>query len=344
MINLDEKAVLGTEDKYTMTEENDFLESYFRSGLENASELSDAYADASSDLYTALKEGVANSISAFTSFYNNCKNIFTAYMVRLNSNMYNQWSSALKRRIREDKMIIAKYKSKLDNYSGKDIQISVTRYEYSGLFDDSIPSLKVFDSFRNERDQMNMILSASGDETKRQAIEKEFTEVKDYITSGNCYNNARAAILKKDEPIEACDYAAEIFKVFRSGGDQIVEYAITPAQVKEVLKRFYSYEKYIDAIDGQKRKVFRQYNHILDNLQNYDMYQIKNLTYDEEILRQYSLYTKLKADQLKHYCSLYLNAFDGKLDAIANSYMQDRDILFRVCGTITADERKEEDL
>lgn len=346
MINLDEKAIIGTEDKYTMTEETDFLESYFRSGLENASELSDAYTEASSDLYTALKEGVMNSISAFTSFYGACKNIFTSYMVRLNNNMYNQYSSAFKARIREDKKIIDKYKSKLNSYSGKPIELPVTRYEYSNIFDDSIPSLKIFESFKNDRDQTNMILRNAGDETRKQVIKKEFEEVKTYITSGDCYNNARATILKKDDPIEACDYAKVIFDVFRSGGDQVVDYAVTPKQIQEIVKRFYSYEKYVDSIDGMKRKVFSQYNRILENLQKYDMYQLKGIEYDEETLRDYCMYTKLKADQLKHYCSLYLTAFDGKLDAMANSYMQDRDTLFRICGYITSDvvEGKEEDL
>ena len=302
MINLDEKAILGTEEKYTMTEETDFLESYFRSGLENASELSEEYAAASSDLYTALKEGAMDSISAFKAFRNNCKNIFTSYIVRLNSNMYNQYSSALKSRIREDKKIIEKYKSNLTNYSGKDISLSITHYEYSNIFTDDIPSLKIFESFKNDKDQTILILRSSGEETRKQVVKKEFEEVRTYITSGECYNNARASILKKDEPIEACDYAKAIFDTYRSGGDQVVDYTINAAQIKEIVKRFYSYEKYIDNIDGQKRKIFSQYNRILDNLENYDMFQLRGIAYDEEVMRDYCLYIKLKADQLKHYC------------------------------------------
>ncbi len=341
MINLNEEAFLGKDEKYTMTEETDFLDSYFNAGLEHASELSEAYADASSDLYIALKEGVANSISTFTSFYSACKNIFGAYIVRLNSSMYNQFSSALKSRIREGKKALAKYRKKLTNYSGKDIELTITRYDYSNVFENDIPSLNVFESFKNERQQMDMIITASGDEMKKKTITSEFEKVRDYITSGECYNNARAAILKADEPIEAKDYAKAIFDAYRSGGDQVVDYSITAKQIKEIAERFYTYENCIDTVDRQKKQLFRQYNYILEHLEKYDMFQMKGLTYDNEVLRIYELYTKLKADQLKHYCSLYLNAYDGKLDAIANSYMQDRDILFKVCGYIDADEIKE---
>jgi hypothetical protein len=342
MINLNDDAILGSKEKYSVTEETEFLESYFRAGLDNTSELSDEYTQISSDLYTSLKESVSNSISAFTSFYNSCKNIFATYINKLNSNMYNQYSSAFKRKIREDRNAIEKYKKKLMNYSGKDLDITVTRYEYS-VFDENIPKLKLFESYKDKREQTNAILVSSGDETKKKLITAEFNEIKTYITSGECYNNARASILGLDYPVEAKDYAKAIFDVYRSGGDQIVEYSISASQIREIVKRFYAYDQYIDNLDKQKRKLFKQYTYILDHLTNYDMYQIKNLTYDDEILMQYNLYIKLKTDQLMHYCSLYVAAYDGKLDALINSYMQDRDIILKVCGYLTADEERKEE-
>lgn len=343
MINLNEEAFLDKEEKYTMTNEEDFLESYFRAGIDNASEFSEAYAEASSDLYKGLKGNAMGALSAFNTFRMTATDIIKRYTVKLTSNMYNQFSSAMKSRIREDKKTIDQYKKKLVNYSGKDIQLSVTRYKYSNIFTDDIPNTKIMDSYKNERDQMDMLLSTTSDEAKKKAIRAEFNKIKDYISSGECYNNARASILKTPKPIEAENYAKAIFDTYRSGGDQVVDYAITADQIREAAKRFYTYEKYLTSIDAEKRKVFSKYNFILEHLDKFDMFQMRGLVYDEEVLREYELYVKLKADQLMHYCSLYLAAYDGKLDALANSYMQDRDILLKVCGYITADEEKEEE-
>ena len=341
MINLNEEAFLGKEEKYTLTDESDFLESYFHAGIETASEFSEAYTEASSDLYKGIKAN--NGIATFAAFKATLGDIIKAYIVKMNNRMYNQFSAAFKTRIREDKKVIDKYRKKLNNYDGKPIELSVTRYNYSNIFNSDIPSMKVIDSYKNEREQMDMLMSSTSDESKKKAIRAEFNKIKDYISSGECYNNARASILKSGTPIEPENYAKAIFDVYRSGGDQVVDYSIMPVQIREAVKRFYSYEKYLDAIDGDKRKVFDKYNYILSHLEKYDMFQMKGLVYDEEVLKEYELYIKLKADQLMHYCSLYLTAFDGKLDALANSYMQDRDILLKVCGYITADEEKEEE-
>ena len=54
MINLNEEAFLEKDEKYSITNESDFLESYFNAGLENASRLTENYADASSDLYISI--------------------------------------------------------------------------------------------------------------------------------------------------------------------------------------------------------------------------------------------------------------------------------------------------
>lgn len=343
MIKLDEDAILGSKEKYTMTEENDFLESYFRTGIENASEFSGQYSKISSDLYKSLNENVLNSITIFTTFYNDTKNIFEKYISRMNDRSYNQFSSALKRRLREDRKETDHFRRQLSNYSGKDIQVTVTRYNYSNLYDTKIPSIKLFESFSNERYFMDVELKSCGDEGKKKIIESELSRLIDYIRSGECYNNARAIILDSNKPIEAQDYSKAIFDVFRSGGDQVVEYTITAKQIREITERFYKYENALKSIDMHKKEISKMYNYLLSHLENYDLARIKDMTFSEDILMKYDTFIKLKTDQLIHYCALYITAFDGKIDALANSYMQDRDLLLKLCGYISSNKEKEEE-
>lgn len=344
MITLNTNNILNenTDSRFTINDATDFLESYFIIGLDYYNEFNEAYTDISSDFYTSLNEDVSDKLVVFNKFYNSAKKLIVDYTARMNNRVYNQFTSALSHRIHSDMNAMGPYLKKLSDYSGNEIATSKVRYKYSYIFDEEIPDIALFKSYANERTELDIALKSTRGDARERVLDDAFTKIRDYITSGDCYSYARAKLLKKkDTIIRSEDYATEIFKVYRSDGKEIYD-PVDRSELFEIASRIKQYDRAINNVNNQKKKVFKEYQYIIDHLQNIDMFQSRYLEYSSSIQEKYEIYAKLKTDQLMHYCALYMQAFNGKLDAIANSYLQDREVLLKVCGALGMDISAEE--
>lgn len=309
-----------------------FKPSYFVEALMYEDELNESIREIGEEFLTAIKEDTDIDTSAKV-YFDNMKTAIVKYTARYNADIYNHFITIMERRLSDDKRVYDKFESQITHFNGT-VELDNQVFKFSNLTSNNFPNSSIFDKYITERAEMDNLLTNNGNNAAKAILTKEYNKISTFITSGKCYNSARGAILNS-APINCDKFPTAIFNSYRSGGKMYPPTA-SASDVKMAYARQGLYRDALRSLRDQKKIYTDTYRYIIDHLNDYDLFQAKSIVYDDDVKAMYSVYSKIKADQLMHYCALYVQALNGKMDAIAQSYIQDRDILTKACGFTNA--------
>ena len=259
---------------------------------------------------------------------------------RKNNLELHKFIKSFKNRIVQDKEDIYPYLEKLKSYDGENIEIDEVRYNYTHIFKNQLPPQESLNDFIDIKIDIDKAINKDKSITNYERLEllkEEYKNLIEYISSGKCYSETRAKCLGRNGQISAENFSEELFKVFRDGSNAISG-PVTKSEVIKTAKRFPKYESLIDDILKEKNTVWKQYNYIINNLNSIDIKYTSDWFGNSrsEFDKFYKLYIKLKINQAIYMNNIYTRVYFEKLQNIAKSYLQDRNILIKACGEISA--------
>lgn len=229
---------------------------------------------------------------------------------------------------------INKYK-KFYLYDGKDVSFQKNLYKFNT--NTIVPTCgKLLDY--NEFLEFIVIINSNKFTTEVKINKcKEALENLDKEFANFYYNNCRAKLCNTTGSIDASNFSNQLFASFRDGGEKSL-IDINEVYIRDTYERFDNIKSVNLYLKKEKDNGIKEYKEIRNTL----VKEFELKLDDEELDYNYKLYLKIIADKLMTLSNLYLITFSSKLDAIANSYVQDKSILSETASRyITKD--KEED-
>lgn len=314
----------------------DDIYNVFNDTIEFQSQLDEEYTDLSLNFFESLFE--ASRAETVTKFTSSMINIYKTYTDNFNKR-FSSFSKSFSKKLSDDREALKEYDKFLSTYAkagNKGINVGNTRYVYTHIFDNEIPSRKILDTLITMRIDMDKIVNFKGSSIdKLKLIKDEYTKLSDYIKSGKCYSEARGKLLCTNNQISAENFSNEIYNVFRDGGHVLSEH-VTPNEVVEAFNRYKKYTNLVSNLAQERRDMQKEYLQYLKYIKSIDIVGLQQCFGDAgvEFDKFYSMYIKMRSDQLIRLSQLNDQVIAGKLDAIVKSYIQDRSILTVACGNM----------
>ena len=234
------------------------------------------------------------------------------------------------------------HKKDFNKFSDEDHKFLLKVFNFT--FDVACPSETVLTDYSKSLDSITSML------TDRSAGEKDplakvTTAYENYINSldGDYYDQIRAEVMGlKNTTIDASEFSAELFKIFRDDNQTKEEKEITHQDVIAALTFFDSYEKIKGETTKKKTHIEKEYNAIKKSIDNASKKDGKTLSVrltkdgdmtamelGEEVAAKYDMYIKAKSNEIQEISSIHALAFSAKLDALKDCFNQDKTILYK---------------
>lgn len=194
---------------------------------------------------------------------------------------------------------------------------------YTYTIVEGIPSVGVLEDLEDDLYEVHDILKDSGSfRTAALLVSDVHDELYDEIYGNQYYSKARKKLLKASKGISKENFALEIFNTFRKGGEQDPSCKVTDENVRAAAKRYFEYPKRIESIKKELKAINARYDSLINKSKELAIY-CARASGDEELVKAYNKYLRLKQDQIYHVAQMHTMVFAGKMDAIAKSYEQD---------------------
>lgn len=339
----------------------DFEESYFLMAVDFIRESMNDYTDSKIRLYKAISEATSDQVvlESFSDFFTSVKNIIDKFLKFIKS-LFERFLNTLASIVNSDKYL-NKHKKDLDKFKSTD-EFTMMGYKYT--FQDNIPSASAALEFSR-----NLL----GDELYSGTGALTVEDVKSAIQNMNLdalYDAFRAEVIgQSSKNISASDFSEELFRVFRNDKLDTEQLEIDATYVRQAKERYFGYakeksnvERQRKAIDQAYRNIEKQVKEIVSNNGNLNKAAFisklpdstnvrdiddKNITTSgmltAEFMTQIDIYVKAKIDMIQEYSNIHALAFSAKLDALKDSYKQDKATLYTALSKImrTDNARKE---
>lgn len=339
----------------------DFEESYFLMAIDFVRESMNDYTDSKIRLYKAISEATSDQVvlESFSDFFTSVKNIIDKFLKFIKS-LFERFLNTLASIVNSDKYL-NKHKKDLDKFKAAD-EFRMMGYKYT--FQDNIPSASAALEFSR-----NLL----GDELYSGTGALTVEDIKSAIQNMNLdalYDAFRGEVIgQSSKNISASDFSEELFRVFRNDELDTEELEIDATYVRQAKDRYFGYakeksnvERQRKAIDQAYRNIEKQVKEIVSNNGNLNKAAFisklpdstnvrdiddKNLTTSgmltAEFMTQVDIYVKAKIDMIQEYSNIHALAFSAKLDALKDSYKQDKATLYTALSKImrTDNARKE---
>ena len=161
------------------------------------------------------------------------------------------------------------------------------------------------------------------------------------------YSDFRGKIIGKDYKISESEFAAELFKVYRSNKSETDDIYVDRSIVNKALDEFINFRDKRREIEEDNKNIVKEYDKIKKQVKeitkrNGDLNAyaftnafpgMKNIDNNNgyvsgDLMARVDVYIKAKCDQITQYSNIHTLAFTAKLDAIKESYIQNRSMLY----------------
>ena len=294
----------------------DLEESYFVSALNFINETNKEIINSKEVLYKSISEATEQYVvlESFSDFFSKINDIINKFIKFIKS-LAARFLTHMNKIIKSDKYINA-HKKDFKNFKSAD-EFTMNGYTYT--FNSSIPVANASLEFNKNLFEdlytytKNNKLSADGVSSAISAI--DLTELCDKF---------RGEVLGLDYTVSVGEFDTELFKIFRNGDMDTSELTIGSFEVSAALDRFTSFST-------AKRNGDLNMSAFLNRLPD-SMSDIKTasqgITMSSDLMYKLDVYTKAKVDQITEYSNIHTLAFSAKLDALKESYKQDRALLY----------------
>lgn len=331
--------------------------SFFIETLQFLSEMNADFYEAKRDFYISLSESADISVvhESFGDFFGKVKEIIDKFLAFLKS-LLDRFVTLMNQLIGRDKHII-NHKKELDNFS-KIHEFSITGFKYS--IEDDIPVITAkaaFDSdFIFEFNGDSVVFSGPKDNIPKKLV-AHTKQMSDQLISGEWYDKFRGTVLgEENKPITKDDFADRLFAEFRSNDPIAEEITIDHSEVKAALRRFETAKSDIEKAKKTKARIESDYNaikHKVEKMVVTNRNGSSTITkFDRELNVDYQTankddivamdnFVKAKVNQIQEMSNIHALAFAAKLDAMRDSYKQDKAVLFKALSRVQSNEKED---
>ena len=322
----------------------DLEESYFTQAVDFIKECNSDITICKMDLYKSISEASEQYVvlESFSEFFTKINDIIDKFIKFIKS-LINKFITALYKLIRDDKYI-TKHKKDFSDFRDAD-EFKMNGYEYT--FRPNIPVANANTHFNKE------LFADIYDANKGITLDsvKNANTRTDYDDD---YDIFRGEILGRDSIITIDEFSTELFKEFRNGSTDMGEIEVGRTKVSQALDRFTNYTKTKTQIESDYKRIERDYdnikkqvkditrtnglnkdafiNRLPDGMTNVETDNMGFVTGD--LMLQLDYYVKAKTDQITEYSNIHTLALSAKLDALKESYKQDRALLYTALSKI----------
>lgn len=317
---------------------NSLDESYFAMAVDFIKESNKQFTDCKMNLYKSISEATTEAVvlESFSDFFVQVAEVidkFSKFIIAINDKALATITSYIK-----DDKTIKRHENGYKSFKGT---VSIEGYKYT--FDPNIPMANASVYFNQNLFE---------DLYKRTGDILTVDDMKDVMAAANYeedYNKFRGAVIGKSS-ISGSQFGMELFKIFRNGESDISNIEFSSTEVYDIYKRFKDYKKTLDETRANLRNIIKDYENIKSSVKsisnrNGDLNKsafIKLLPGDKvkdiktngedyitpDVMYQIDLYTKAKVCQIIEYSNIHTLAFSAKLDALKESFRQDRSVLY----------------
>ena len=323
----------------------DLDECYFATAVNFIKEANQNIVDAKKDLYKSISEatdqyGVLESFSDFFSKINDIINKFIQFI----KSLVARFITHIQKLIKSDKYINS-HKKEFDKFKDTD-KFTMNGYTYT--FDPNIPAAAASVNFN--KDLFEDLYNSSKDfDFSVEGINAAIAN----MNNNEVYDEFRGNVLHKDYDISSGEWDTELFKVFRNDDLDTSEIEVDSTLVHKTLNRFATFNSYKKQVEADQKRIQNDYENVKKQVKeivrgngNLNMSafiermpqdmkaNIKRNNYTNQgiitgdLMYKLDLYTKIKVDQITEFSNIHTLAFSAKLDALKESYKQDRALLY----------------
>ena len=250
------------------------------------------------------------------------------FFVDLIKTIFGKFKSMFQKVIFSDKTI-ENNKEKIRNMKGE-FTLNFTRYNFT-CFDANIPSIDLKNTFYEDYRILEGKLESLADlKTKSERCERMRAieaDIKDDVSPAY-YDTLRQKSIGAKYMISSTDYASELFKVFRDGGEQ-ANGKVNNTEINNVLNRYLANKTTLKDTEKMKDETIRSAKEIQKKIEHISLHK-SNSFYVPYDVEEEALFTKIlqrKSGQVSEACNIFVMAFSAKLDAIKEAAKQDKKIL-----------------
>lgn len=323
----------------------DLEESYFVSAVEFVNEMNKEITSSKKTLYKSISEAADQYVvlESFSDFFSKVNDIIDKFIKFIKS-LIAKFITHINKLVKSDKYIIS-HKKDFNNFKETD---NFTMQGYKYTFNPNVPAAAATVTF-NKNLFEDLYSSTNMVELTPDAINAAISN----INNTDIYDSFRGQVLNRNSDISIGDWDQELFKEFRNGDLDTSEIEVDSAKVREAVNRFSNFNNIKKQVDDDRKRVEQDYDNIKSqvkditrrngdlNLQAF----INRLPEDMkrevktngmtnqgiitgDVMYKLDIYTKAKVDQITEFSNIHTLAFSAKLDAIKESYKQDRALLY----------------
>ena len=332
-------------------------ESYFSNTLNFLTECTKELKVYQKELYVNILESgedydVINE--SFSGFFGKIKEIIDKFLKYIKS-LADRFILNLNKFIKSDKYIL-KHKTELTKYDPEKHDFNFEGYTYT--FNDNIPSIEAKAVFNKDFVELDFdnIMELKSPEKIAAAIKAQHAKLNKELKLDR-YDVFRQEVICADKPIEAADFADELFMVYRNGSMEKDHIVTTSEFIHQSLARFQNYKQLETSVKKTKDKIEREYNEVKKSVENMiyrnkdkDINKLLSIEirgeYDgannpiylsSEAMTNVDLFIKSKVQEITQLSTIHALAFSYKLDAMAEAFKQDKQVLYRALNNIMKD-------
>lgn len=258
-------------------------------------------------------------------------NILNSFMDLLEK-LANDFCALLLSLFNKDK-VIKHYKKDIEKIDFS-VYYQEDRYNYTNLgLNTSYTSLK--NELEKEFSSLILNLSKLSKIRDNEELFREIENIKNEIDmTEDYYDDMRGYIIGSRNPVTKSEFAGELFKYFRFGGYTVCAGNISANKIKEICSDYFNYNKAIKTVHKDKSDMKSYARKLQHDIESVKLEDYVKENFPEEAQKMFIGILQNKTIRVKNTCDLFLQLFSAKLDAIKESYITNRKILFEVCKAI----------
>ena len=323
----------------------DLDECYFATAVNFIKEANQNIVDAKKDLYKSISEATDQYVvlESFSDFFSKINDIINKFIQFIKS-LVARFITHIQKLIKSDKYINS-HKKEFDKFKDTD---KFTMNVYTYTFDPNIPAAAASVNFN--KDLFEDLYNSSKDfDFSVEGINAAIAN----MNNNEVYDEFRGNVLQKDYDISIGEWDTELFKVFRNDDLDTSEIEVDSTLVHKTLNRFATFNSYKKQVEADQKRIQNDYENVKKQVKeivrgngNLNMSafiermpqdmkaDIKRNNYTNQgiitgdLMYKLDLYTKIKLDQITEFSNIHTLAFSAKLDALKESYKQDRALLY----------------
>ncbi len=316
----------------------DLEESYFITAMEFIKNRNTEINECKMELYKSISEATETYVinEAFSLFFGKINDIIDKFL-KFIASLVKRFSTVLSKIVDSNRYLV-KHKKEFENFS------EIDNFKFNGFYYTIVPNVPASNIVAGEfnKDLFDELYNTTSSTIGMDDVTNGINKIENFD-----YSDFRGKIIGKDYKISESEFAAELFKVYRSNKSETDDIYVDRSIVNKALDEFINFRDKRREIEEDNKNIVKEYDKIKKQVKeitkrNGDLNAyaftnafpgMKNIDNNNgyvsgDLMARVDVYIKAKCDQITQYSNIHTLAFTAKLDAIKESYIQNRSMLY----------------